>query len=65
MKIRVDSDVCVGHGRCQLFAPEVFGENERGHCLILLEDVPPELQDAARLGADSCPEKAITILDDE
>ena len=64
MKIRVDTDVCVGHGRCQEFAPEVYDEDERGHCLIRLEEVPPALQEKARLGAGNCPEKAITILED-
>ena len=64
MKVSVDRDACVGHGRCQEFAPEVYEEDERGHCLIALEEVPKEFETKARLGAGNCPEKAITIRED-
>jgi ferredoxin len=61
VKVRVDKGTCVGHGRCYEVAPEVFGEDERGHCLIVREEVPKELAEQARYGADNCPEKAISI----
>jgi ferredoxin len=61
VKVRVDKETCVGHGRCYEVAPEVFGEDERGHCLIVREEVPKELAEQARYGADNCPEKAISI----
>jgi len=61
--VRVSLDIakCVGHGRCYVLAPEVFGEDERGHCVILDADVPSALEDQARLGAHNCPESAIGI----
>ena len=61
MRVSVDAAKCVGHGRCYVLAPDVFGEDERGHCVLLEEDVPSELEDQARLGADNCPESAIRI----
>ena len=61
MKIRVDPEVCVGHGRCYELAPELFGEDERGHCRLLHEEVPRELEARARLGESNCPERAIRI----
>jgi ferredoxin len=64
MKVRVDLDVCVGHGRCYVLAPEVFGEDERGHCVLKLSDVPAELEAKARLGEENCPEGAIAIEGD-
>ena len=48
MKVSVDLAVCTGHGRCYALGPEVFGEDERGHCRILHETLPPELEEAAR-----------------
>ncbi len=63
MKVSVDLAVCTGHGRCYALGPEVFGEDERGHCCILHETLPPELEEQARLGADNCPERAILIED--
>jgi ferredoxin len=64
MKVRVDSDLCAGHGRCYELAPEVYGEDERGHCRVLRGALPPELADKARLGERNCPEGAIFIDDD-
>ena len=61
MRVSVDPARCVGHGRCYVLAPDVFGEDERGHCVIVEADVPSELEDQARLGADNCPESAIRI----
>ncbi len=61
MKVRVDAAACVGHGRCYELAPGVFGEDERGHCRVLLPDVPPEQQKPARAAEANCPERAIQI----
>lgn len=61
MKVRVDLARCVGHGRCYELAPDVFGEDERGHCRLLVETVPQALQDQARIGEANCPERAIEI----
>lgn len=63
MKIRLDSDVCVGHGRCYDLAPDVYAEDERGHCRLLHSVIPPDLEDQAERGADNCPEAALTIED--
>jgi len=61
MRVKVDLARCVGHGRCYELAPEVFGEDDRGHCRLLHELVPPELEKLARLGEANCPEEAIAI----
>ena len=61
MRVRVDPELCVGHGRCYDIAPGVFDEDPRGHCRIRHEKVPAGLEDEARLAADNCPESAIAI----
>ncbi len=61
MKVHVDPEKCVGHGRCYELAPEVFAEDEQGHCRLLMEEVPPDLEKAARTGEENCPEEAITV----
>jgi ferredoxin len=61
MKVRVDADLCVGHGRCYVLGPDVFGTDDFGHCVILEADVAGEHEAQARLGAENCPEQAITI----
>jgi ferredoxin len=64
VKLRVDLEVCVGHGRCYALAPDLFGEDERGHCVLLRDTVPPELSDQARMAEQNCPEGAITTEPD-
>ena len=61
MRVRVDRAKCVGHGRCYVLAPDVFEDDERGHCVVTREQPPPELVDQARRGANNCPEAAIEI----
>ena len=64
MRVRVDPELCVGHGRCYMLAPDVYSEDERGHCQVQPGKLRPDLENAARLGADNCPEGAILIQDD-
>ena len=64
MRVQVDSEKCQGHNRCYGLAPELFDVDDFGLALLLVEgDVPPELQDKARLAASNCPEYAITITE--
>lgn len=63
MRVRVDSARCVGHGRCYELAPEIFGEDEQGHCRIRRAAVPRELEAQARSAAANCPEDAIIVED--
>jgi ferredoxin len=64
MKVRVDENLCVGHGRCYVLAPDVFAEDERGHCVIPREQIPPEFAKQARQGQENCPEGAISVEQD-
>jgi ferredoxin len=64
MKVRVDPERCVGHGRCYVLAPDVFGEDDRGHCVVLEPRVGGPLEDQARLGESNCPEAAIRLESD-
>jgi ferredoxin len=61
MRVQVDGARCVGHGRCYVLAPEVFADDERGHCVVRSPEVPPPLEGQARLGEENCPEGAIRI----
>lgn len=61
MLVRVDSNLCVGHGRCYALAPDVFSSDDFGHCVLLVENPEGALADQARIGAENCPERAITL----
>lgn len=61
MKVRVDADACTGHGRCYDLAPDVFEDDEAGHCVLRASQVPPALEASARTAVENCPERAIHI----
>jgi ferredoxin len=61
MRVRVDLQKCVGHGRCYDLAPEVFGEDDLGHCVLRREIVTGTLAEQAILGEENCPENAISV----
>jgi ferredoxin len=61
MKVTVDPEVCTGHGRCYVLAPDVYAPDDYGHCVVLHDDVGDDLLVQARAGADNCPERAISI----
>ena len=63
LKITVNDEVCVGHGRCYVLAPDVFGPDDFGHCEVLVGEVDETspLAAQARVGESNCPERAIMV----
>ncbi|MGV0046751.1 ferredoxin [Mycobacterium colombiense] len=59
--VAVDADLCTGHGRCYILAPDVFDADEVGHCLVLVDEVSGELETQAVTAERNCPERAITL----
>ena len=63
MQVRVDRDLCIGVGNCVAFAPTVFKLDEENKAVVL---DPPSVDDNTLLeAAESCPEQAIIVEDDE
>ncbi len=63
MKVKVDRDLCIGVGNCVAFAPTVFALDEENKAIVL---DPSSVDDNTLLeAAESCPENAIIIEDDE
>ena len=63
MKIRIDSELCTGHGRCYTLAPALFETDDEGFGQVIRAEVPPELEADARRAVGNCPERAV-LLDD-
>jgi len=63
LKIRVDRDLCIGVSNCVAIAPTVFKLDEENKAVVL---DPSSVDDDTLLeAAESCPENAIIIEDDE
>jgi ferredoxin len=63
VKILLDTTACQGHGRCYEIAPEVFGDDDRGHSELILPEVSGRLANLAAEAGRACPERAITAED--
>ena len=63
MRIRVDPTVCQGHALCEAVASDLFTLDDEGYSNVDETEVPGGLEDLARRGVQTCPERAITILD--
>jgi ferredoxin len=61
MRIRVDPELCQGHALCNAAAPDLFTLDENGYSDVGVREVPAEMENLARRGMLSCPERAITI----
>ena len=66
MKITVDAEKCMGHGRCYTVAPDLLTYDEEGFVTIRgqVVEVPPEQEAAAREAVESCPEQAPALVED-
>jgi ferredoxin len=61
MHVSIDPDKCHGHGVCCVNAPKVYDIGDDGFAFVTSEEVPPGMEEDARMGAENCPERAITI----
>ncbi len=65
MRIRVDLDLCQGHGTCVGEAPEVFALDEAEGKVIVRDASPPETQRAqVKAAIRFCPTRAISLVED-
>jgi len=63
MRVRVDRDLCIGVGNCVAYAPTVFALDKENKAVVL---DPSSVDDETLLeAAESCPENAIIVEDDE
>jgi len=66
MKMKIDGDLCSGHGRCAKYAPNVFRLDDDGYNADRgsIIEVPAGEEQDAELGMKSCPERAIVQVED-
>ena len=63
MKVKVDRDLGIGVGNCVAYAPTVFKLDDENKAVVL---DPSSVDDETLLeAAESCPENAIIVEDDE
>lgn len=64
MRVRVDFDLCQGHGTCKEEAPAVFAVDEKEHRVVVLQPEPPESErEAVKRAVKYCPTFALKLED--
>jgi ferredoxin len=64
VRIRVDFDLCQGHGVCKEEAPAVFDVDPKENRVVVLLEEPPESERAAvKLRVQYCPTRALRLED--
>ena len=64
MRVVVDESKCQGHTLCAMTAPKLFGlRDDDGHSYVLVDELPSDEEAGARRAVESCPERAISIVD--
>ena len=62
MKVRIDAEMCQGHQMCAIVAPALFGADDEGYGITLVDgEIPGELEADARTAQNSCPERAVIV----
>ena len=59
MKVLVDHDLCEGNAKCQAAAPEIFDVRGDDLAHVLVDSVPPHLEEAVEHAIRLCPRLAI------
>jgi ferredoxin len=63
MKVKVDRELCIGVGNCVAIAPTVFKLDDQNKVVVL--DPGSVDEEILMEAAESCPENAIIVEDDE
>ncbi len=59
MKVKVNSDACIGCGACAAIAPDIFEINDEGISEAKVSEVKEDDVDNAKEAIESCPTAAI------
>ena len=66
MRMSVDGEQCMGHGRCYRLMPDLLSYDDEG--FVTIRDtsiaVPDELRELAEEAEGTCPEAAISLIGD-
>lgn len=65
MRVRIDQELCQGHGRCYDLARDLFAEDDEGYGQVIGDGtVGAGKEDHVRHAARNCPERAVEILEE-
>lgn len=61
MKAYVDKDLCTGCGVCEAVCPEVFEMGPDDIAVVLVDEIPEDLETSAKDAEEQCAPDAIRV----
>lgn len=62
MEIVTDKSRCIGAGQCVLNAPDVFGQDDEGTVIVVVDTDPsPDQEPKIRAAEHACPARVIIV----
>jgi ferredoxin len=59
--VKADRSRCMGHARCNTYAPDIFELDDNGYIAITEVVIKPEDEERARRSVAACPERVLRI----
>src|SRR5262249_665015 len=63
MKVKADREVCIQAGNWVTVADSLFGQDDDGFVMVLVDEVPGDEEDRAREAVKMCPSQALKIVE--
>ncbi|MFA5459522.1 MAG: ferredoxin [Bacilli bacterium] len=63
IKVKINTELCIGCGACHAIAPEVFAINDEGFAYVKNNDFDEKNKDDVLDAVESCPTNAIERKD--
>ena len=65
MKVKVNSEACIGCGACTCTCEAVFGFNDEGVVIVKVPVVPEDAKESVNQAIEGCPVGAISEVTEE
>ena len=63
MRIKIDYEICAGHGLCVTAAPDLIEFESGDQPEVVCDLIASDKEDQAHRAEDACPERAITLIE--
>lgn len=61
LRVVLDVNACVGHGRCYTLDPGTFLPDDLGHCEVVVDVIDAGSSERTRRAVAACPESALSL----
>ncbi len=63
VKTKIIRDLCIGCSLCTSACPSVYEMDDEDKAIVIVDEVPADMEDEVRQAADDCPTDAIEVTE--